>query len=285
MPADPHQPKTIHYVFRIADRKKAIDFYKNTLLMHVLRHEEFEGGCAATCNGPYSGNWSKTMIGYGHEKDHYVLELTYNYGIKHYDLGNDFEAIHIESQKVYDHVKDKAEKGPENSLIVRDPDGHKYFIYPGETEYPVKRVSLNTKDLKVSKQFWEDIIGLKEVSHSDHNAVLAYPHDPCQLELRQLPPGVAFNRGTAFGRYAIAYPTEWQVDTENKVKSVNPNWIHTSRVTLPTPGKVDVHVLVLRSPDDQEIGLVSATEMWILSEQLDHNADQMIEESIAKHKE
>lgn len=83
MPADPHQPKTIHYVFRIADRKAAIDFYKNTLLMHVLRHEEFEGGCAATCNGPYSGSWvsklwkkntnifkfqSKTMIGYGHEK-------------------------------------------------------------------------------------------------------------------------------------------------------------------------------------------------------------------------
>lgn len=75
------------------------------------------------------------------------------------------------------------------------------------------------------------------------------------------------------------------MDTEKKVKSVNPNWIHTSRVTLPTPGKVDVHVLVLRSPDGHEIGLVSATEMWELSEQLDHNADKLIENSIAKHGE
>jgi hypothetical protein len=72
------------------------------------------------------------------------LELTHNYSIDHYELGNDFEAIHIESQKVYDHVKEKgAEKGPDNTLIVHDPDGHKYIIHPGNTEYPVKRVSLN----------------------------------------------------------------------------------------------------------------------------------------------
>ncbi len=31
------------------------------------------------------------MVGYGPEDDHFVLELTYNYGIKHYRLGNDFQ--------------------------------------------------------------------------------------------------------------------------------------------------------------------------------------------------
>ena len=31
--------------------------------MTVLRHEEFEKGCEAACNGPYDGKWSKTMIG------------------------------------------------------------------------------------------------------------------------------------------------------------------------------------------------------------------------------
>uniref|UniRef100_A0A8C5PYU8 Glyoxalase domain-containing protein n=1 Tax=Leptobrachium leishanense TaxID=445787 RepID=A0A8C5PYU8_9ANUR len=45
--------------------------------MTVLRHEEFEG-CKATCNGPYDGKWSKTMI--GSEDKHFVVELTYNYG-------------------------------------------------------------------------------------------------------------------------------------------------------------------------------------------------------------
>lgn len=40
---------------------------------------------------PYDGKWSKTMIGYGSEDNHFVIELTYNYGIKTYAMGNDFQ--------------------------------------------------------------------------------------------------------------------------------------------------------------------------------------------------
>lgn len=36
---------------------------------------------------PYDNRWSKTMIGYGPESTHFVLELTYNYGVKSYELG------------------------------------------------------------------------------------------------------------------------------------------------------------------------------------------------------
>lgn len=39
---------------------------------------------------PYDGKWSKTMVGFGPEDDHFVAELTYNYGIGNYKLGNDF---------------------------------------------------------------------------------------------------------------------------------------------------------------------------------------------------
>lgn len=42
---------------------------------------------------PYDGKWSKTMAGFGPEDDHFVVELTYNYGIKTYQLGNDFQVI------------------------------------------------------------------------------------------------------------------------------------------------------------------------------------------------
>ncbi len=31
------------------------------------------------------------MVGYGKEEDHFVVELTYNYGIKNYVKGNDFQ--------------------------------------------------------------------------------------------------------------------------------------------------------------------------------------------------
>lgn len=28
------------------------------------------------------------MVGYGPEQDHFVIELTYNYGVKSYEMGN-----------------------------------------------------------------------------------------------------------------------------------------------------------------------------------------------------
>ena len=31
------------------------------------------------------------MVGYGEEHSHFVMELTYNYGVKNYKLGNDFQ--------------------------------------------------------------------------------------------------------------------------------------------------------------------------------------------------
>lgn len=40
---------------------------------------------------PYDGKWSKSMVGYGPEDEHFVVELTYNYGIKQYKKGNDFQ--------------------------------------------------------------------------------------------------------------------------------------------------------------------------------------------------
>ena len=39
------------------------------------------------------------MIGYGSEDSHFVLELTYNYGIKEYVLGNEYNSITIKSKK------------------------------------------------------------------------------------------------------------------------------------------------------------------------------------------
>jgi catechol 2,3-dioxygenase-like lactoylglutathione lyase family enzyme len=82
--------RALHYVFRIANREASYKFYTEVLGMKVLRHEEFTEGCKATCNGPYDNMWSKTMIGYGSEDEHFVLELTYNYTVHGYELGNDF---------------------------------------------------------------------------------------------------------------------------------------------------------------------------------------------------
>ena len=42
------------------------------------------------CSSPYDGKWSKSMVGYGAEDEHFVVELTYNYGLGAYVMGDDF---------------------------------------------------------------------------------------------------------------------------------------------------------------------------------------------------
>ena len=53
------------------------------IFIHVFTHS------------PYNGKWSKSMVGYGDEDSHFVMELTYNYGIGEYRLGNDFQVCNL----------------------------------------------------------------------------------------------------------------------------------------------------------------------------------------------
>ena len=57
--------RTLHWVTKIGSLKNSLRFYELVFGFRVLRHEEFESGCEATCNGPYGGAWSKTMVGLG----------------------------------------------------------------------------------------------------------------------------------------------------------------------------------------------------------------------------
>jgi hypothetical protein len=50
-------PKALHWVLRVGNLKKSMEFYENVIGLRVLRHEEFSSGCEATCNGPYGGAW------------------------------------------------------------------------------------------------------------------------------------------------------------------------------------------------------------------------------------
>ena len=90
--------RALHFVLKVGDRPATTKFFRDILGMKILRHEEFEEGCKATCNGPYDGKWSKTMVGYGAEDSHFVVELTYNYGVSDYRLGNDFLGLTIHSR-------------------------------------------------------------------------------------------------------------------------------------------------------------------------------------------
>ncbi|PNH04783.1 Glyoxalase domain-containing protein 4 [Tetrabaena socialis] len=142
----PSPVRNLHFVFKVADRARTVSFYRDVLLMQPLRHEEFTEGCSAACNGPYDGRWSKTMIGYGEEDSNFVLELTYNYGVKSYDLGNDFDGIVVRSTPVYDNVVAKglgtplsaagAGSSPATALELAAPGGYRFLVLRSNGEEP-----------------------------------------------------------------------------------------------------------------------------------------------------
>lgn len=67
------------------------------------------------------------MVGYGPEDNHFVVELTYNYGINHYDRGNDYIGMTIKSREAL--ARAKAQNWPilsDNTLEA--PGGYKFKI-------------------------------------------------------------------------------------------------------------------------------------------------------------
>ena len=43
----------------------------------------------------YAGRWSKTMVGFHSEDTNFALELTANYGVESYELGNDLRCVRV----------------------------------------------------------------------------------------------------------------------------------------------------------------------------------------------
>lgn len=119
--------RILHTMLRVGDLQRSIDFYTKVMGMHVLR----------TTDRP-DQKYSLAFVGYHDETEGSVIELTYNYGVDHYDLGAGFGHIAIAVQDVYDTcARIKAaggnvtrEAGPVKGgttviAFVQDPDGYK----------------------------------------------------------------------------------------------------------------------------------------------------------------
>lgn len=250
--------------------------------MRVLRHEEFDAGCEATCNGPYDNKWSKTMVGYDHEDAQFVSELTYNYGVPGYQLGNDLRGIHITSGGAYKALRDKKwpiEKETDNVLQIKDPDGYPFFIRDG-TVNSVFQVSIAVSDLKQSLNYWRNTLGMSVYHQSKDRATLGYASDQCKLELLPIPDPVIHD--TAIGRIAYACSWDDQQVIRDRVK-VAGGAIINDLIELPTPGKATVRVLILVDPDGYEICFVGDEGYRDLS-QIDEAGDQLLQDAMAGDK-
>ncbi|XP_059685267.1 glyoxalase domain-containing protein 4 isoform X2 [Gavia stellata] len=263
--------RALHFVFKVGDRGRSARFYRELLGMSVLRHEEFEEGCKASCNGPYDGKWSKTMVGYGPEDNHFVAELTYNYGIGEYRLGNDFLGITLVSSQAVRNAKKMGWPLKEVTTGIFEaeaPGGYKFYLEDKEQlkQDPVLKVTLGVSDLQKSVNYWSDLLGMKiyEKDEEKQRALLGYADNQCKLELKTV--GGAVDHGTAFGRIAFSCAKEEK--------------ILTPLVSLDTPGKATVQVIILADPDGHEICFVGDEAFRDLSK-VDPNGDKLLDDAMA----
>jgi lactoylglutathione lyase len=119
--------RILHTMIRTGDLDRAIAFYTNVLGMQLLRRNDYP-----------DGEFTLAFVGYGDERDNTVIELTYNYGVDKYDLGNGFGHIAVEVDDVYRAVEAiranggtiVREAGPMKNgttviAFVADPDGYR----------------------------------------------------------------------------------------------------------------------------------------------------------------
>lgn len=275
--------RALHFVFKVADRAKTAKFYTSVLGMKALRHEEFQEGCDAACNGPYDNRWSKTMVGYGPEDTHFVVELTYNYNVSKYEQGNDYQGITIRSREAIERAKKVGwplkQEGGLN--VVEAPGGYKFYLLdePQPTnEDPVQKVTLSSSNLKRTLDYWNGILGMKVYEQTNDAALLGFGDTQAKLEFKDI--GKPVEHATAYGRIAFSVPAAEQREIDKKIKETNSK-ILTPLITLDTPGKASVTVIILADPDDHEICFVDDESFRKLSE-VDPEAQASLDKYIEK---
>jgi catechol 2,3-dioxygenase-like lactoylglutathione lyase family enzyme len=227
--------------------------------------------------------WSKTMIGYGDEAEHFVLELTYNYGVRSYELGNDFNSITICSPDIFQRLVQQcaAVSSSSHQASCTSPDGYTFHVRdtaaPGCC--PITEVALNVSSLSTSLAYWHGFLGLSIESQSAGDALLSCSEGGCKLRLVQLPEGSKMQHGTAFGRIAFSCPGAQLQQLEQDVLAAG-YVVHTPYVSLDTPGKATVQVVILADPDGHEICFVGDEGFRELSQQ-DPAAEELLAHAIA----
>ncbi|BAB74020.1 lactoylglutathione lyase [Anabaena sp. FACHB-709] len=119
--------RLLHTMLRVGNLEESLKFYCDVLGMKLLRKKDYPGG-----------EFTLAFIGYGDESDNTVIELTYNWGVEKYELGNAYGHIALGVDDIYatcESIKTQGgkvvrEPGPMKHgstviAFVEDPDGYK----------------------------------------------------------------------------------------------------------------------------------------------------------------
>jgi len=133
-------------MLRVADLDASLAFYCEVLGMKLLRRKDYP-----------SGKFTLAFVGYGEEADHTVLELTYNWGVSAYNLGDAYGHIALGVDDIYsscDAIKARGghvtrEPGPMKHgstviAFVEDPDHYKVELIQLSSKAPANTAAIST---------------------------------------------------------------------------------------------------------------------------------------------
>jgi len=119
--------RILHTMLRVGDLERSLRFYTEVLGMRLLRRKDYP-----------DGKFTLAFVGYGDETDTAVIELTHNWGVDKYELGNAFGHVAVavdDAYKACEEVKRRGgkvtrEAGPMKHgttviAFIEDPDTYK----------------------------------------------------------------------------------------------------------------------------------------------------------------
>ncbi|MEH2254073.1 lactoylglutathione lyase [Nostoc sp.] len=141
--------RLLHTMLRVGNLEESLKFYCEVLGMKLLHRKDYPGG-----------EFTLAFVGYGDESDNTVIELTYNWGVEKYELGNAYGHVALGVDNIYatcEEIRNHGgnvvrEPGPmkHDSIViafVEDPDGYK-----------IELIQLGTQGSAVKQELQEQLV-------------------------------------------------------------------------------------------------------------------------------
>ncbi|MDZ8188108.1 MAG: lactoylglutathione lyase [Nostoc sp. ChiSLP02] len=141
--------RLLHTMLRVGNLEESLKFYCEVLGMKLLRRKDYPGG-----------EFTLAFVGYGDESDNTVIELTYNWGVEKYELGNAYGHIALGVDDIYSKCEEIRNQG---GKIVREPGPMKHgstviaFVEDPDG-YKIELIQLGTQGSAIKPESQEQLV-------------------------------------------------------------------------------------------------------------------------------